>query len=86
MMTWAVSPPEKSSLGRHTKRLVGIKAKTINDTDFAALRAVFGWATAWMDVTNPAVGSKDRGSGKKRTREPWFSEDERADPQCGAGS
>lgn len=57
----------------------GIKAKTINDTDFAALRAVFGWGEGrgWLSI-NPAEKAKIEGRGKKRTREPWFLEDERA--------
>ena len=51
----------------------GKTAKTINDTDFAALRAVFGWGekSGWLSA-NPAENAKIEGRGKKRTREPWF--------------
>ena len=54
-------------------------AKTINDTDFAALRAVFGWGvkSGWLSA-NPAENARIEGRGKKRTREPWFLDHERA--------
>ena len=37
----------------------GIKAKTINDTNFAALRAVFGWGKqrGWLSC-NPAAEAR----------------------------
>ena len=71
--------PEKVQAWGDVRSGSGIKAKTINDTDFAALRAVFGWGKqrGWMS-TNPALEAKIEGRGKKRTREPWFLEDERA--------
>ncbi|RYH44206.1 MAG: hypothetical protein EON54_17065 [Alcaligenaceae bacterium] len=55
----------------------GIAPKTINDTDFSALRAVFAWGLkrSWL-TTNPAQGARIEGRGKKRTREPWFWQDE----------
>ncbi|MBU6458669.1 MAG: recombinase XerD, partial [Bradyrhizobium sp.] len=57
----------------------GIKAKTINDTDFAALRAVFKWGKqrGWLP-SNPAEGARIEGRGKTVTREKYFLEDERA--------
>ena len=57
----------------------GKTAKTINDTDFAALRAVFGWGvkSGWLSA-NPAENARIEGRGKKRTREPWFLDHERA--------
>jgi hypothetical protein len=57
----------------------GTEAKTINDTDFAALRAVFKWGKqrGWLS-TNPAAEAKIEGRGKKTTREKWFLESERA--------
>ncbi len=57
----------------------GLKAKTINDTNFAALRAVFGWGMErdWLSL-NPALGARIVGRGKKITREKWFLPDERA--------
>ncbi len=56
----------------------GKKAKTINDTDFAALRAVFGWGKkrGWLS-SNPAAEARIEGRGKKVTREPYFLENER---------
>ena len=58
----------------------GTTAKTINDTDFAALRAVFGWGvkSGWLS-TNPAENARIEGRGKKRTREKWFLDHERAE-------
>jgi integrase len=55
----------------------GIAPKTINDTDFSALRAVFAWGVkrSWL-TTNPAEGARIEGRGKKRTREPWFWQEE----------
>lgn len=55
----------------------GTSPKTINDTDFAALRAVFGWGKqrGWLAI-NPAKEARIEGRGKKRTREKWFLEDE----------
>ncbi|UPT88612.1 site-specific integrase [Bradyrhizobium barranii subsp. apii] len=55
----------------------GIAAKTINDTDIAALRAVFAWGKrrGWL-LSNPAENVRIEGRGKKRTREPWFLDDE----------
>ncbi|MEH2529937.1 integrase [Bradyrhizobium sp. AZCC 1588] len=56
----------------------GKSAKTINGTDFAALRAVFGWGTGrrgWL-TTNPAEEAKIEGRGKKTTREKYFLEHE----------
>jgi integrase len=57
----------------------GTQPKTINDTYFAALRAVFGWGekSGWLS-TNPAQNARIDGRGKKRTREPWFMDHERA--------
>lgn len=57
----------------------GKTAKTINDTDFAALRAVFKWGKqrGWLS-TNPAAEAKIEGRGKKTTREKWFLDHERA--------
>ncbi|MET4315482.1 hypothetical protein ABIC01_008509 [Bradyrhizobium sp. RT4b] len=57
----------------------GSAPKTINDTNFAALRAVFGWGvkSGWLPI-NPAENARVEGRGKKRTREPWFLESESA--------
>jgi site-specific recombinase XerD len=57
----------------------GIQPKTVNDTYFAALRAVFKWGKqrGWLS-SNPAQEAKIEGRGKKVTREKWFLEDERA--------
>jgi integrase len=53
--------------------------KTINDTDFAALPAVFGWGvkSGWLS-TNPAENARIEGRGKMRTRDQWFLDDERS--------
>lgn len=58
----------------------GIAAKTINDTDIAALRAVFGWGKqrGWI-TSNPAAEARIEGRAKKVTREKFFLPDE-----CGA--
>ncbi|WOH50160.1 site-specific integrase [Bradyrhizobium sp. sBnM-33] len=71
-----VTPATVQSWGDE-KSAAGIKAKTINDTDFAALRAVFGWGMerGWMS-TNPALGRRIVGRGKKITREKFFLPDE----------
>ncbi|WP_346283304.1 DUF6538 domain-containing protein [Bradyrhizobium sp. 40] len=55
----------------------GIAAKTINDTDFAALRAVFGWGRkrGWL-ISNPAAEARIEGRAKKVTREKFFLADE----------
>ena len=57
----------------------GKTAKTINDTDFAALRAVFKWGKqrGWLSI-NPAAEAKIEGRGKKTSREKWFLDHERA--------
>ncbi|KAA5602826.1 hypothetical protein [Blastochloris sulfoviridis] len=57
----------------------GKDSKTINDTDFAALRAVFAWGkrAGWLD-TNPAEGARIEGRGKTRVRERHFSDAEAA--------
>jgi integrase len=59
------------------RNAAGIAPKTINDTDFAALRAVFGWGKqrGWLS-SNPALEARIEGRGKKRTREKWFLEGE----------
>ncbi len=70
--------PEKVQRGAtNAARLAS--AKTINDTDFAALRAVFRWGKkrGWLS-TNPAAEARIEGRGKKITREKWFLESERA--------
>lgn len=55
----------------------GIKAKTINDSDFAALRAIFRWGMrrGWLTV-NPADDARIEGRGKKITRDKFFSDAE----------
>lgn len=55
----------------------GIAAKTINDTDIAALRAIFAWGKrrGWL-FSNPAEDVRIDGRGRKRTREKWFLQDE----------
>jgi integrase len=55
----------------------GITAKTINDTDFAALRAVFEWGRKreWVSA-NPAADAKIESRGKAKTRDPYFSPEE----------
>jgi integrase len=57
----------------------GLKAKTLNDTNFAALRAVFKWGKkrGWLS-SNPAEDARIEGRGKKVTREKYFLEGERA--------
>jgi len=57
----------------------GITPKTINDTDFAALRAVFDWGRkrGWM-AANPAKEARIEGRGRKVTRDKFFSRDEAA--------
>jgi integrase len=59
------------------RNAAGIAPKTINDTDFSALRAVFGWGAkrGWLSF-NPAEGAKIEGRGKTKTRERYFSETE----------
>ena len=59
------------------RNAAGISAKTINDTDFAALRAVFTWGKkrGWVS-TNPAAEAKIEGRGKAKTRDPYFSPNE----------
>src|SRR3569833_3679520 len=54
-----------------------ISPKTINDTDFAALRAVFTWGKkrGWVS-TYPAAEAKIEGRGKAKTRDPYFSPNE----------
>lgn len=71
--------PEKVQAWGDERSAAGIAPKTINDTDFAALRAVFGWGKkrGWLP-SNPALEAKIEGRGKKTTREKWFREDERA--------
>ena len=65
--------PEKVQSWGDEKSAAGIKAKTINDTDFAALRAVFKWGKqrGWLTV-NPAAEARIEGRGKKVTRERFF--------------
>jgi integrase len=55
----------------------GIKAKTVNDTDFAALRAVFEWGRKrdWLSA-NPATEARIEGRGKTVVRDKYFSTDE----------
>lgn len=55
----------------------GIKPKTINDTDFAALRAIFRWGMrrGWL-TANPADDARIEGRGKKTTRDKFFSDAE----------
>jgi len=69
--------PEKVQAWGDEKSAAGIKAKTINDTDFAALRAVFKWGKqrGWLS-SNPAEGARIEGRGKRRTREKWFLPEE----------
>jgi integrase len=68
---------EKVQAWGDERSAAGIKAKTINDTDFAALRAVFGWGKkrGWLS-SNPAEDAKIEGRGKKRTREKYFLPEE----------
>jgi integrase len=65
--------PEKVQAWGDERSAAGIKAKTINDTDYAALRAVFGWGKqrGWLP-SNPAQEARIEGRGKKVTREKWF--------------
>jgi len=65
--------PEKVQSWGDERSAAGINAKTINDTDFAALRAVFGWGKkrGWLS-SNPALEAKIEGRGKKSTREKFF--------------
>jgi integrase len=69
--------PEKVQEWGDERNAAGISAKTINDTDFVALRAVFkyGKKRGWMS-SNLALEAEIEGRGKKTTREPWFLEDE----------
>ncbi|WP_314948850.1 site-specific integrase [Bradyrhizobium cosmicum] len=69
--------PQKVQAWGDERSAAGVAPKTINDTDFAALRAVFGWGRQrdWL-ATNPAKEARIAGRGKKRTREKWFLEDE----------
>jgi hypothetical protein len=71
--------PEKVQAWGDERSAAGAAPKTINDTDFAALRAVFGWGKkrGWLP-SNPAREAKIEGRGKKITREKWFLESERA--------
>ena len=67
MMTLAASHRQYVlAMGRRTQRPKENRAKTINDTDFAALRAVFKWGKqrGWLS-TNPAAEAKIEGRGKK---------------------
>jgi site-specific recombinase XerD len=69
--------PEKVQAWADERNADGIAAKTINDTDIAALRAIFTWGKrrGWL-LSNPAEDVRIDGRGKKRTREKWFLEDE----------
>ncbi|MCK1718261.1 hypothetical protein [Bradyrhizobium sp. 141] len=71
--------PEKVQAWGDERSATGTALKTINDTDFAALRAVSGWGKkrGWLP-SNPALEAKIEGRGKKITREKWFLESERA--------
>jgi integrase len=61
------------------RNAAGISPKTINDTDVAALRAVFTWAVErGFLTTNPAEKARIVGRGKKVTREKYFLPEERA--------
>jgi hypothetical protein len=59
--------PEKVQEWGDERSAAGIKAKTINDTDFAALRAIFGFGKkrSWLS-SNLAEDAKIEGRGKKR--------------------
>ncbi|UPT96382.1 site-specific integrase [Bradyrhizobium barranii subsp. apii] len=76
-LSWVT--PEKVQAWGDERSAAGTAPKTINDTDFAALRAVFGWGKkrGWL-ASNPALEAKIEGRGKKITREKWFLESERA--------
>lgn len=69
--------PEKVQAWADERNAEGIAAKTINDTDIAALRAIFAWGRrrGWL-FSNPAEDVRIDGRGKKHTREKWFLEDE----------
>ncbi|MGY4511365.1 DUF6538 domain-containing protein [Bradyrhizobium sp. USDA 3650] len=69
--------PEKVQAWADERNAAGIAAKTINDTDIAALRAIFAWGRrrGWL-FSNPAENVRIEGRGKKRTREKWFLEHE----------
>lgn len=73
--------PEKVQAWADERNSEGIAPKTINDTDIAALRAIFAWGKrrGWL-VSNPAEDVRIDGRGKKRTREKWFLEDEISAP------
>jgi len=70
---------EKVQAWGDERSAAGIKAKTINDTDFAALRAVFGWGKkrGWLSI-NPADEARIEGREKKITREKYFLQEEAA--------
>jgi site-specific recombinase XerD len=59
------------------RNAAGTSTKTINDTDFAALRAVFEWGKkrGWVSA-NPAKEAKIEGRRKAKTRDPYFAHDE----------
>ena len=65
--------PEKVQAWGDEKVAAGITAKTVNDTDFAALRAVFKWGKkrGWLSF-NPAEGARGEGRGRRVTREKYF--------------
>ncbi|MDT4737078.1 DUF6538 domain-containing protein [Bradyrhizobium sp. WYCCWR 12699] len=69
--------PERVQAWGDERSAAGVAPKTINDTDFAALRAVFGWGRqrGWLAI-NPAKEARIEGRGKKRIREKWFLEGE----------
>jgi hypothetical protein len=69
--------PERVQAWGEERNAQGIAAKTINDTDFAALRAVFkrGKQRGWL-ASNPAAEARIEGRGKTITRERYFSEQE----------
>lgn len=69
--------PEKVQAWGDERNAAGTSAKTINGTDFAALRVVFKWGKkrGWMSI-NPALEAEIEGRGKKTTREKWFLADE----------
>jgi hypothetical protein len=63
----------------------GIAAKTINDTDFSALRAMFGRGKkrGWLS-SNPALEAKIEARRKRVTREKYFAGRDFSNPQRGA--
>lgn len=69
--------PEKVQEWGDERNADGIAPKTINATDFAALRVVFKWGKkrGWMS-SNPALEAEIEGRGKKTTREKWFLDEE----------